>query len=39
VNAFSKFIVKKEVTNPALLDDFQAVDMSLLRSAVEAADR
>lgn len=39
VNAFQKFIVKKEVTNPAILDDFRAVDLSLLRSAVEAADR
>ena len=39
VNAFSKFVVKKEITNPSLLDDFQVVDLSLLRSAVAAADR
>lgn len=39
VNAFSKFIVKKEITNPQLLEDFQVVDLSLLKSAVAAADR
>ena len=39
VNAFSKFIVKKEITNPSLLEDFQVVDLSLLKSAVAAADR
>ena len=39
VNAFRKFIVKKEITNPSLLEDFQVVDLSLLKSAVAAADR
>ena len=39
VNAFSKFIVKKEITNQSLLEDFQVVDLSLLKSAVAAADR
>ena len=39
VNAFSKFVVKKEITSPSLLEDFQVVDLSLLRSAVAAADR
>lgn len=38
VSAFEKFIDKKPVTDPRLLDDFQAVDLSLLRSAVESAD-
>ena len=39
VSAFEKFIGKKEVTDPQLLDDFRVVDLSLLRSAVESADR
>ena len=39
LSAFSKFIVKKEITDPSLLEDFQVVDLSLLRSAVESADR
>ena len=39
ISAFNKFIVKKEVTDPSLLDDFQVVDLSLLRSAVQSADR
>ncbi len=39
VSAFEKFIDKKEVTDPQLLDDFRVVDLSLLRSAVESADR
>jgi hypothetical protein len=39
LSAFEKFIVKATVTNPRLLDDFQVVDLSLLRSAVESADR
>ncbi|MBR0399324.1 MAG: GrdX family protein [Mogibacterium sp.] len=39
VSAFEKFIVKKEITDPKLLEDFQVVDLSLLRSAVESADR
>lgn len=39
VSAFEKFTGKKEVTDPRLLDDFRVVDLSLLRSAVEAADR
>ena len=39
VNAFRKFIVKKEITNQSLLEDFQVVDLSLLKSAVAAADR
>lgn len=38
ISAFEKFIDKKEVTDPRLLDDFQVVDLSLLRSAVESAD-
>jgi hypothetical protein len=38
ISAFDKFIVKKEITNPRLINDFQVVDMSLLRSAVESAD-
>jgi hypothetical protein len=39
VSAFEKFIDKKEVTDPQLLEDFMVVDLSLLRSAVESADR
>ena len=39
ISAFEKFIGKKEVTDPRLLDDFRVVDLSLLRSAVESADR
>jgi hypothetical protein len=39
VSAFEKFIDKKEVTDPRLLEDFSVVDLSLLRSAVESADR
>ena len=39
VSAFEKFIVKKEITDPKLLEDFKVVDLSLLRSAVESADR
>ena len=39
ISAFEKFIDKKEVTDPGLLEDFQVVDLSLLRSAVESADR
>ena len=39
VSAFEKFIDKATVTDPRLLDDFQVVDLSLLRSAVESADR
>ncbi len=39
VSTFEKFIVKKEITSPLLLEDFQVVDLSLLRSAVESADR
>ena len=39
ISAFEKFTGKKEVTNPQLLEDFQVVDLSLLRSAVESADR
>lgn len=38
VSAFEKFIDKKEVTDPRLREDFQVVDLSLLRSAVESAD-
>ena len=39
VSAFEKFPAKKEVTDPRLLEDFMVVDLSLLRSAVESADR
>lgn len=39
ISAFKKFIDKKEVTDPQLLEDFRVVDLSLLRSAVESADR
>lgn len=39
IRAFEKFIDKKEVTDPRLLEDFMVVDLSLLRSAVESADR
>jgi hypothetical protein len=39
IRTFEKFIVKKEITNPRLLEDFQVVDLSLLKSAVESADR
>lgn len=39
ISAFEKFIDKKEVTDPQLLEDFEVVDLSLLRSAVESADR
>ena len=39
VSAFEKFTGKKEVTDPRLLEDFMVVDLSLLRSAVESADR
>ena len=39
ISAFKKFIDKKEVTDPKLLEDFSEVDLSLLRSAVESADR
>ena len=38
ISAFSKFIVKKEITNTSLLEDYQVVDLSLLKSAVTAAD-
>ena len=38
ISVFEKFIDKKEVTDPRLLDDFQVVDLSLLRSAVSSAD-
>ena len=38
ISAFEKFIDKKEITDPGLLDDFQVVDLSLLRSAVGSAD-
>jgi hypothetical protein len=36
--AFNKFTDKKKTTNPQLLEDYQVVDLSLLASAVEAAD-
>lgn len=39
ISSFNKFIVKKEITDPQLLEDFQVVDLSLLRSAVSSADR
>lgn len=39
IAVFKKFPDKKEVSDPQLLDDFQVVDLSLLRSAVAAADR
>ena len=39
ISASEKFIDKTTVTDPKLLDDFQVVDLSLLRSAVESADR
>lgn len=39
ISAFEKFIDKKKVTDPQLLDDFQVVDLSLLRSAVASADQ
>lgn len=38
ISAFEKFIDKKEVTDPQLLEDFEVVDLSLLKSAVESAD-
>ena len=39
VSTVEKFIVKKEITNPRLLLDYQVVDLSLLKSAIESADR
>lgn len=38
ISAYEKFTDKTEVTDPRLLEDFQIVDLSLLRSAVCAAD-
>lgn len=38
INTFSKFIVKNDVTDPQLIEDFQVVDLSLLRTAVASAD-
>lgn len=35
---YSKFTDKKETTDPKLLQDYQVVDLSLLASAVVAAD-
>lgn len=39
ISTSRKFIVKKEITDPRLIQDFQVVDLSLLKSAVESADR
>lgn len=39
INAFSKFTVKKEVTDPQIIEDFEVVDLSLLKNAVASADR
>ena len=39
ISTARKFIDKKEITDPRLLDDFRVVDLSLLESAVESADR
>ena len=39
ISTARKFTDKKEITDPRLLDDFQVVDLSLLESAVESADR
>ena len=39
INTCDKFIVKKEITDPRLLQAFQVVDLSLLKSAMESADR
>ena len=39
ISVSEKFIDKKEVADLRLLDDFQVIDLSLLRSAVESADR
>ena len=39
ISTARKFIDKKEITDPRLLNDFQVVDLSLLESAVESADR
>ena len=39
VSVCDKFIAKKETTDPRLLQDFQVVDLSLLKSAMESADR
>ena len=39
ISTAGKFTDKKEITDPKLLEDFQAVDLSLLRSAVASADQ
>ncbi len=39
ISTFEKFIGKKKITDPQLLNDFQVVDLSLLRSAVASADQ
>ena len=39
ISTARKFFDKKEITDPRLLNDFQVVDLSLLESAVESADR
>ena len=39
VSVCDKFTAKKETTDPRILQDFQVVDLSLLKSAMESADR
>jgi hypothetical protein len=43
IGAFEKFTVKKEIADAELrqqlLEDYQVVDLSLLKSAVQSADR
>ena len=39
VSVCDKCIAKKETTDPRILQDFQVVDLSLLKSAMESADR